>query len=68
MESGKRSEILEINPGKNTKPYVRVNQKKPSLKVRMIRVDLSGGQTELLITSLLESQKYTPLFFKELYF
>lgn len=68
MESGKRSEIVEIHPGKNTKPYVRISQKKTSLKVRMIRVELSSGQTELLITSLLESQKYPPIFFKELYF
>lgn len=68
MESGKKSEILEIHPGKNTKPYVKISQKKPSLKVRMIRVGLPGGQTELLITSLLESQKYTPSFFKGLYF
>lgn len=68
IESGKKSEIVEIHPGKNTKPYVRISQKKPSLKVRMIRIELPGGQTELLITSLLESQKYTPSFFKELYF
>ena len=68
LQSGKKSEILEIHPGKNTKPYVKISEKKPSLKARMIRIELPGGQTELLITSLLESQKYTPVFFKELYF
>lgn len=68
LERGEKSEVLEIHPGKNTKPYVKVNQKQPSLKVRMIRIELPNGQTELLITSLLEDQKYTPIFFKELYF
>ncbi len=68
MKSGKKSEILEIHPGKNTKPYVKISQKKPSIKVRMIRIELPSGQTELLLTSLLESQKYSLFFFKELYF
>ncbi|MCD1118739.1 IS4 family transposase [Chryseobacterium sp. C-17] len=68
MKNGKTSEIVEINPGKNTKPYVKVSQKKPSLRVRIIRIELPNGQTELLITSLLENKKYTPLFFKKLYF
>lgn len=68
MESGKISEIVEINPGKNTKPYVKVSHRKAPLKVRMIRIELPDGQTELLITSLMESKKYPPLFFRKLYF
>jgi hypothetical protein len=68
IKSGKTSEIVEIHPGKNTKPYVKTSEKKAPLKVRLIRIELSSGQTELLITSLLESEKYPPLFFKELYF
>lgn len=68
FQSGRASEIVEINPGKNTKPYVKISEKKAALKVRMIRIDLPDGETELLMTSLSESKKYDSKFFKELYF
>lgn len=68
FQSGKISEIVEINPGKNTKPYVKRSEKKASLQVRMIRIELPSGETELLITSLSDGKKYDSKFFKELYF
>jgi len=68
FKSGKASEIVEINPSKNTKPYVKMYDKKASLKVRMIRIDLPSGETELLITSLVDGNNYDSKFFKELYF
>lgn len=68
VQSGAMSAIVEIGPGKNTKPYVRSDQRKPSLKVRIIGVGMPGGQTEPLFTSLPENKKYDTLFFKELYF
>ena len=38
------------------------------MKVRLIRVDLPNGEVEILMTSLLSSQKYPTKIFKELYF
>jgi hypothetical protein len=38
-----------------------------TITVRFVRVMLSTGETEVLVTSLLESNKYTVLMLKELY-
>jgi len=42
--------------------------KTTSIKVRLVRVDLPGGEIEILMTSLLDSQIYPSNIFKELYF
>lgn len=42
--------------------------KNSELKVRLVRVDLPSGEVEILMTSLLDSQKYPTKIFKELYF
>lgn len=68
LESGKISGVVDILPGKNTDVSLKPYNRHSVLKVRLIRIELPGGQTELLITSLLDSQAYTPKFFKELYF
>lgn len=39
-----------------------------ALRVRMIRIDLLGGEVEVLMTSLFDSQEYPASMFKELYF
>jgi hypothetical protein len=46
------------------KPYNR----KSSIQVRMFRIDLPGGQTEILITTLLDSRKHPTELFIKLYF
>ena len=46
------------------KPYTR----KHSIQVRLIRVDLPGGEPEILITTLLDSKQYPTKMFVKLYF
>lgn len=68
VASGKTSQIVKIYPGKNVPISDKQYEKDTPIKVRLIRVDLSGGETELLITSLLDSKKYPYKIFKQLYF
>ena len=68
IESGKTSEVLEINPGKNSKSFAKETQRKLPITVRLIRIELASGQTELLITSLVDETNYTSDIFKELYY
>ena len=37
------------------------------LKLRLIRIELENGDTEILITSLVDTEKYTPEIFLDLY-
>ena len=68
MTSNKRSQIVEIFPGKSANTSDKEYDKNTPIKVRLIRIDLSSGETELLMTSLLDSKKYSNKIFKELYF
>ena len=67
-QSGLSSDIVTIRPGRNLnfadKPYSR----DASAQVRLVRVELPGGETEILMTSLLDMEKYPDSLFKELYF
>ncbi|QEC76281.1 IS4 family transposase [Mucilaginibacter ginsenosidivorax] len=68
VASGKKSEIAIMCPDQDKsfkgKPYTR----KHTIQVRLIRVDLPGSETEILITSLLDSRKYPAKMFMKLYF
>lgn len=68
IASNKRSQIVEIYPGKNVDISDKQYDKNTPIKVRLLRVDLPSGETELLITSLLNGKKYPNKIFKELYF
>jgi|TARA_B110000967_G_C18848383_1_gene543258 hypothetical protein len=68
IASNKRSQIVEIYPGKNVDISDKQYDKNTPIKVRLLRVDLPCGETELLITSLLHNKKYPNKTFKELYF
>jgi hypothetical protein len=68
ITSNKRSQIVEIFPGKNVIVSDKEYDKNTPIKVRLIRIDLPSGETELLMTSLLDSKKYPYKIFKELYF
>lgn len=48
----------------NNSPY----DKNATLKVRLLRIDLPSGETEILMTSLLDEKKYLYNDFEELYF
>jgi hypothetical protein len=68
IASGKRSLVTLMHPCQDKsfkgKPYTR----KHTLEVRLIRVDLPGGETEVLITTLLDSRKHPTKIFMKLYF
>jgi hypothetical protein len=68
VAGGKKSIITEIYPGKNQPLKDKEYDKNSSLKLRLIRIDLPGGEIEVLITTLLDSKKYPAKMFKELYF
>lgn len=67
-ESQKKEEVIAINPKQSGSfkdlPYT----KDEIIQVRMIRIKLSSGETEILMTSLLDKEKYLYTDFKELYF
>lgn len=68
VSAGKKSIITEIRPQKNQSFKDKEYSRNGTLKVRLLRVDLPGGEVEVLMTTLLDSQKYPAKMFKELYF
>jgi hypothetical protein len=68
LEGGKKSVVTDIYPGKNVSFKDKDYTRHTGLKVRLIRVELPTGEVEVLITTLLDSQKYPAKMFKELYF
>jgi len=68
VANGKTTQVVEIYPGKKTIIIDKEYHKNTPIKVRLIRIDLPSGDTELLITSLLDNKKYPHKIFKELYF
>ena len=67
-ESNKKEAIIEINPNSNDSFKGLPYDKTATIKVRMIRIKLSSGETEILMTSLLDTTIYPYDDFKELYF
>ncbi len=68
IRSGKSTQIVSFYPSQHNNYIDKEYDKKTSVKVRLIRVELADGEVELLITSLLDSKKYRTKIFKELYF
>lgn len=67
IKTNKASQVVEINSCKYI--YKKKGEQKPApLKVRLIRVELSSGELEILATSLHNTRKYPSKLFKELYF
>lgn len=66
--SGKRTLIVDIFPPERLSLEGKNYNKNTPIKVRLIRVELPNKEVEVLITSLLDSQKYPASMFKELYF
>lgn len=67
-ESKKKSSVVEMFPNRNTKFSDKEYDKNTTIKVRLIRIELPSGETEILITSLLNAKKYPHKLFKDLYF
>lgn len=68
IASGKRSMVTAIYPREKQSFKNKAYDKNSGLQVRLLRIDLPGGEPEILITTLLNSQKYPANLFKELYF
>jgi hypothetical protein len=66
--SGKRTQNVEIFPREKLSLEGKNYSKNTPIKVRLIRVELPNNEVEVLITSLLDSQKYPASMFKEFTF
>jgi hypothetical protein len=62
------TEIKQGRPHRKASLLKILHFKDKSVKVRLIKVLLTSGETELLITSLTNITKYPAIIFKELYF
>lgn len=68
VASGLRERVLDLSPCAAAKQECRSrNLSTWPLKVRLVRIQLDGGEVEVLITSLLDSEQYPYAVFKELY-
>lgn len=67
-EKGQSTEIVKMYTGKNTKLFDKPYTRNTDVKVRLVRVELSSGEVEILISSLLDIEKYPNTIFAKLYF
>lgn len=67
VESHKTSQIVSLYPGKNTKISDKSYSRNSPIEVRLIRVELSKGKIEVLITSLIDAKVHPSSLFKKLY-
>lgn len=67
-DSGKRDEVIEIKPSQHISFKNLPYDQHCSMKVRMLRIELDSGEVEILMTSLLDRDKFPYKEFKKLYF
>jgi len=67
-ESGKKEQIVKIEPTElsNRKCFEMGLDKKP-IRLRLIRIELESGETEVLVTSLTDSKQFPYELFSDLY-
>ena len=59
MQSGKNEAIVKIEPSpQSSRKCFEMGLDKKPIKVRLIRVELDSGETEILVTSLKDMKKY----------
>lgn len=68
LQGSKNEEIVTLRVPPSQKKLIQRQHWPESIRVRLIKVALSNGETEILITSLLDATKYPIEEFKELYF
>jgi hypothetical protein len=66
-ESGKRSEIVKMYPGRSTKISDKEYDRNTFVEIRLVKVELSSNETEILMTSLKDEIQFPDFIFKELY-
>lgn len=67
-QSGLRSAVVRMQPGRNIKLSDKPYTKNTFKEVRLVRVELPDREAEILVTSLFDSKEYPDSIFKELYF
>lgn len=68
VASGLAEQIVTLHPGYQARKECLARQLSTApLTVRLIRVELDNGEVEVLLTSLLDSERYPVAVFKELY-
>jgi hypothetical protein len=65
--SKKQSQIVAITPDGQEKKSVEASNKSTQIKVRLIRIELSKGHVDVLMTSLLDNKNYPNSIFQSLY-
>ena len=68
VSSGKKSLITLMFPDQDKSFKDKDYTRKTSIQVRLLRIELPGGEIEVLITTLLDSRKYPAKLFMKLYF
>jgi hypothetical protein len=68
FQSGEKERIVKIEPSpQSLRKCVEMGLDKNPIKVRLLRVELDSGETEILVTSLTDMKKYSHNLFSELY-
>lgn len=66
--SGNTSQVVTLElPGKDKEKATSLGITATNIKVRLVRVELEGGETEILLSSLTDEKSFTVADFKELY-
>jgi len=66
--SGKESEVVTIElPPKDKKEATELGITKTKIKVRLVRIELESGETEILLTTLTNEEVFTVGHLKEVY-
>jgi hypothetical protein len=66
--SGAKEQIVKIEPSSQSlRQCYKMGLDKKPIKVRMLRVELDSGETEILVTSLMDMKKHPYELFPELY-
>jgi hypothetical protein len=66
VQSGNRTVTTQMLPKSKQSLKGKEYNKDTGIEVRLVRVDLPSGETEVLVTSLLDCQKYPAGMFKKL--
>lgn len=68
IESNETDTIIELQPSKKVNFLQKIYTRKSTITVRLVKVILDSGEVEILMTSLMDNEKYPVTIFKELYF
>jgi IS4 transposase len=66
--TGKESQVVNLElPAKDKTAAESLGITKKKIKVRLVRIELESGETEILLSTLVNEEIFTPAHLKELY-